>query len=516
MNPYVYYEYYNYNDADFFTLILNPDKVGKFPVVVTRSPYVSYAKDLKEEELAEIFMKENLAWAENNYVLVFQHCRGQGKSSGAFVPYIYEREDGLELRKWIRRQDFYNGQMFLLGGSYTASLHYSTAPFECDIKGAVFNVQDSERYRLWYRNGNMRRGHANWHFSLYKEKSNLNKVHTMDSFSEVPIKDLSERVLGERAEDFEQMLLAPSFEHPFWQTRNGGCEARDALKKANIPILLTTGYNDFYLGGMFKMWNEMDDETKEKCAMIVSPYNHGDKCYAGSGISFLKGSVAEKFGSDYRIRWFDSILNNEKQFVETGKVTYYRTFENTWKTDFYKDTIKEKIVPLDGGTKTILYNPENPTAFNAEGCFMDAPYKRDDIITVYTKPMDDNIFVRGKMKAKLTVSSDCEDTTFYVMVGIQTENGDFALRHDITSIIYQKKSYEINTEVCLEFEFDEYAFSIEKGQCLRIDIAPTDKNTYVCHTNIKGDYSEIETKKIAKNQVLLGKSFLILPTESDF
>ena len=86
MNPYVYYEYYNYNDADFFTLILNPDKVGKFPVVVTRSPYVSYAKDLKEEELAEIFMKENLAWAENNYVLVFQHCRGQGKSSGAFVP----------------------------------------------------------------------------------------------------------------------------------------------------------------------------------------------------------------------------------------------------------------------------------------------------------------------------------------------------------------------------------------------------------------------------------------------
>lgn len=516
MNPYVYYEYCNYNDADLFTLILKPDNVGKFPVVIIRSPYVGYTKDIREEELAEKFMKENIAWVENNYVLVFQHCRGQGKSSGNFVPYIYEREDGLELRKWIRRQDFYNGQIFLLGGSYTASLHYSTAPFEEDIKGAVFNVQDSERYRLWYRNGNMRRGHANWHFDLYKEKSDLNKVHTIDSFSEVPIRNLSERVLGERAEDFEQMLLASCFDHPFWQTRYGGCEARDAVTKANIPILLTTGYNDFYLGGMFKMWNKMDDQTKGKCALIVSPYNHGDESYGKNGISFFRGSVAEQFGKDYHIRWFNSILKQEKQFVETGKVTYYRTFENIWETDFYSGTIYEKVVPLGSGVRTILYNPENPTAFNPEGCFMDAPYKRDDIITVYTEPMDDNVFVRGKMKAKITVASNCEDTTFYVMVGIETENGDYALRHDITSIIYQKNRYEINSEVVLEFEFDEYAFLIKKGQRLRVDIAPTDKNTYVCHTNIKGDYSEIETKKTAENKVLLGQSFLILPVENDF
>ena len=137
-----------------------------------------------------------------------------------------------------------------MGGSYTASLHYSTAPFEKDIIGAVFDVQDSERYRLWYRNGQMRRGHANWHFNLYKDKCGLNKTHSMESFSQLPLEGLSERVLGDRAEDFEQMLYGCRYEHPFWQTRFGGCEARDAVKDANIPILLTTGYNDFYIGGM--------------------------------------------------------------------------------------------------------------------------------------------------------------------------------------------------------------------------------------------------------------------------
>ncbi len=513
MEAYSYYKYYNYDGADFFTLILKPNKTGKFPVVITRSPYVGNVKDKSEEELCDIFMQENIKWAENNYVLVFQHCRGQGKSSGDFVPYIYEREDGLALRKWIRQQDFYNGQIFLIGASYTSSLHYSTAPFEDDIKGAVFNVQDSERYRLWYRNGNMRRGHANWHFGLYKANSNLHKTHTMDSFSRFPIQNLSEEVLGERAEDFEEMLLAPYEDHPFWQTRNGGIEAKDAVTSANIPILLTTGYNDFYVGGMFKMWSKMDDETKKKSAFIVSPYNHGDSYYGENGIYFPNASLAEKFGKYYGIQWFNSILNNEKPFVETGKITYYRTFENRWEIDFYNGLTEDLVVSLSDEVKIIKYNPENPPSFNAEGSFMDNPYKRDDVITIYTEPMEKDVFVKGKMKAKLTVSSDCEDTTFYIMVAIQTENGDYSLRHDITSIIRQKENYKKNDIVALDFEFDEYAFAIKKGQRLRVDIAPTDKNTYVCHSNIKGDYSRVEKGKTAENKVFLGESFLVLPIE---
>ena len=173
----------------------------------------------------------------------------QRKSTGAFVPYIHEREDGLALRQWIRTRPFYNGELFLFGGSYVASLHYTTAPFESDIKGAVFEVQDSERYNLWYRNGQMRKGHANWHFGLYKNKCGLNKSFNIMSFSERPLKGLSERVLGNRAEDFEQMLAAPFPSDEFWNTRSGSASMRDALKNAKIPVLLTTGFYDIFTGG---------------------------------------------------------------------------------------------------------------------------------------------------------------------------------------------------------------------------------------------------------------------------
>lgn len=513
MEAQAYYEYYNFNGADFFTVVLKPDKVGNFPVVVMRSPYVSNTKEKTENDLTEQFKNNNIHWAENGYAIVLQHCRGQGKSSGDFIPYIHEREDGLALRKWIRQQDFYNGQLFLLGGSYTASLHYSTAPFEEDIKGAVFDVQDSERYRLWYRNGQMRRGHANWHFSLYKDKCNLEKKHTIESFSELPIKNLSQRVLGERAEDFEQMLTAERFDSPFWGTRFGGSEARGAVSEAKMPVLLTTGYNDFYVGGMFKMWNEMKNETREKCAMIVSPYNHGDSYDEHYGIKFPKGSVKEQFGNDYQLKWFNSIRKKEKPFVNPGVITYYRTFEEKWQSDFYAEETEEKVVSLSKGVKTLVYNPQNPPSFNPEGVWMKEQSKRDDVISIYTQAQGKDVFVKGKMKARLTVSSNCRDTSFYMMIGLHTEEGDYALRHDITSVCYQRENYIENEKIVLEFTFDEYAFAIKKGQFLRVDIAPTDKNTYVCHSNKKGQYSSIEDCQTAYNKIFFEESYLILPLE---
>ena len=513
MEAYAYSAYYTFAGARFFTMVLKPSRTGKFPAVITRSPYVAAAADTPEETLLAQFTEKNLAFARRGYVLVFQHCRGQGKSTGEFVPYIREREDGRALWDWVRAQDFYNGQLFLLGGSYTASLHYSTAPFARDILAAVFNVQDSERYRLWYRNGCMRRGHADWHFKLYKAKSGLHKTFTPDSFSERPLQDLSLRALGERAEDFEEMLTAPRIEAPFWQTRYGGVEARGALDAADIPILLTTGYNDFYIGGMFRMWNEMQPSTRAKCAMLVSPYNHGQSYHPEKGLAFPGGSLAERFGGDLAPRWFDAVLKGEKPFVPTGKVAYYRAFEGKWAPDFYAGETGEITLSLSGGAHTLLYRPNDPPSFVPEGYFMPSPDGRADVLTLFTPPQKTDLFVRGQMRARLAVSSDCADTSFYIRVSVRTARGDYALRHDITSILYQKGRYRRGEKVVLDFTFDEYAFALKAGEVLRVDVAPTDKNTYVPHTNRRGDYSRVKTCQTARNTVYANESQLILPVE---
>jgi hypothetical protein len=65
----------------------------------------------------------------------------------------------------------------------------------------------------------------------------------------------------------------------------------------------------------------------------------------------------------------------------------------------------------------------------------------------------------------------------------------------------------------LNFCFDEYAFLIREGECLQVDISAVNDNSYVCHTNKKGEYYlQSETEK-AENIVYLDRSYLILPLE---
>ena len=133
----VYHKYLFNNNAELFTVICLPDGDGAYPTVIFRTPYVDSEEKISENEICAKKTAEFQRWNEAGYAVVFQHCRGRGKSSGDCVPYIYEREDGLFLQQWIREQPFYNGELYLCGESYTSSVHFVTAPFADDIKGSV-------------------------------------------------------------------------------------------------------------------------------------------------------------------------------------------------------------------------------------------------------------------------------------------------------------------------------------------------------------------------------------------
>ena len=151
-----YFEYLLRGDVALFTVVCLPSEEGRFPTVILRNPYVDAEEALAEEAICAKKAEEFASWTEHGYAVVFQHCRGCGKSGGDCVPYINEREDGLGLQAWIREQPFYNGELYLAGGSYTSSVHFVTAPFAPDIKGAVLEVhllclKPSLRLRILHR-----------------------------------------------------------------------------------------------------------------------------------------------------------------------------------------------------------------------------------------------------------------------------------------------------------------------------------------------------------------------------
>lgn len=515
--PKVFFEYLQHNNAKLFTLVCLPAESGKYPVVIYRNPYVDDAEAQTEDEICAVKLREFERWTDNGYAVVFQHCRGRGKSSGDCIPYINEREDGLFLQDWIRRQPFYNGELYLCGGSYTSSVHFVTAPFADDIKGAVLEVQDCERYNCNYRNGFYKMGlHGGWYVKMYKKKSNLRKCFTTASYNMLPMADFSRTVFGEKAEDFDEILRHPDKDDVFWKTRYGGGEAHDAIKHAHIPILLVTGFYDIYTGGVFDMWNGLDEQTKRQSALAVHPFDH-----SGTGENqpvFFENGVLKKEFEDYPIRWLNAIRKNDISPFEKGKVTYYKLFGNEWCCDGFENTTAVQRMPLGTGEVTYRYNPYNPASFKGGlsanfggNAWQDEPDSRYDIVSLYTPEFAENTFVKGKIKAKLKVKSNCEDTCFYIRISLSKAEGDYGIRDDINQISNFSKDYIPGEVIEMDFSFDEHAFVVGKGEKLRIDISSSAYPHYVRHTNNKGLFSEQTTAKIADNTVLLDESYIEIP-----
>jgi len=516
-NGYVYYAYLSFNGADLFTIVCLPEKSGAFPTVIMRSPYVDAYELTSEEEVCQKKLTECQPWINNGYAFVFQHCRGRGKSSGDCIPYINERADSLFLQEWVRQQPFYNGELYLCGSSYTASVHLVTAPFADDIKGAVLQVQDCERYNCNYRNGFYKIGlHGGWYVGMYKKKSIPNKNYTADKYNMLPLSDFSYAVFGERAADFDEILKHPDKNDAFWETRYGGGETRNAIKHANIPILLVTGFYDIYTGGIFDMWNALDDATKAKSALAVHPFGHSSNGEV-EPVNFEDGDIKKAFVS-YQVKWINYVRGKGKPPFTLGKVTYYKLFGNQWCCDDFVEPQNHRKFVLGEDSVSYKYDPQNPATFKGGlsanfggNDWQDAPNLRGDIITVYTPEFLEDTYVKGKIRAKLKVKTDCDDTCFYMRLSLCKPEGDYGIRDDINQISNFCADYIPNTEMEMDFSFDEHAFVIQKGEKLRIDISSSAFPHYVRHTNNKGLFSEHTTTKIAVNTIDLSGSYIEIP-----
>lgn len=200
-------------------------------------------------------------------------------------------------------------------------------------------------------------------------------------------------------------------------------------------------------------------------------------------------------------------------------MTYYKLFGGEWCCDEFYDTEESMTLSLGEGEAGYQYNPTPPTVFegglsaNFGGAVWEKPpHSREDVLSVYTKEFTEDVFVKGKIKTKLYVKSDCEDTCFYVRLSLAKKEGDYGLRDDIQQISNFYVDYNPNEEISIDFSFDEHAFVILKGERLRIDIASSAFPLYVRHTNQKGLFSEQTETNIANNVVNYGKSYVVLPT----
>ena len=198
---------------------------------------------------------------------------------------------------------------------------------------------------------------------------------------------------------------------------------------------------------------------------------------------------------------------------------YYALWENRWiEAEELKDGAKRIDMPLGTGTRAWTYDPKRPLPeFPGSGgiCFggmrlQPPPDFRDDMVSYVLPPVTETIDVRGRMRARLTVTSDCEDTCFYVRVSVQKDDGKwYLLRDDITSLCADGRDYAPGTEKEVSFRFADHAFRLEKGDRLRVDVS-SGNSQFAPHGNVMGLQAAVREPKVAHNAVRADASFLTL------
>ncbi len=91
--------------------VYRPAKSGKYPVILSRTPYTKAGVAGGGLERRKKFVSQGYVWVDVD-------VRGRGDSDGHFRPWFQEGNDGFDTVEWCGAQQWSTGKVGMLGGSY--------------------------------------------------------------------------------------------------------------------------------------------------------------------------------------------------------------------------------------------------------------------------------------------------------------------------------------------------------------------------------------------------------------
>jgi len=504
-----------------------PDKL---PIIFERTPYDHDQKGKNHP----IKNYETSVYPNSGYLLVYQNGRGTGNSEGDHTPYA-EREglDGYETLEHLRTLPQYNGEIFLKGHSYHATSHYLYLDKEgadlSDIKGAVFQIQtDRMLYRDFRYGANYSLSGLRFMLGDLMKRTYPGMEKLAEKANTRPYRDFTKRATGEDIPELIEWYYHDK-EDDYWRSRPGYY----AAEHITFPVLFMEGWYDYYVNGMFSMWERLPAETRAKSAFVVGPWEHGTTVKKEWDFQPEHSSYTKYFGApNTYVAWYDSIRKGETYpYVELGKVTYHSLNGDKWTTNvapwdskagtkkfYFNDnfTLTEEAA-TEELSHTYKYDPEN-----IEHTFTYTPRKEHEANSVHniksftTAAFTEETDFYGKPNFKIDVSSDCEDTSFNARLYYVKENGDtIMLTHTAATLSYFYPDYKPGDKVTLDITFPYTAFTIKEGEKIRVDVSSygvaSGGLSYIPHSNTRGHWAEVTETKVANNTIYLKDSYIELP-----
>lgn len=299
---------------------------GRWPVLVERTPY--------DRGLWRI-ERFGRAAAQRGYVFVAQDVRGRNESTGLFEMMTGahdEGADGFDTLSWIHAQDWCDGRIGTVGGSYSATNQQAAAlenpPGLC---AQVLRDCGTNYYQRSFRvHGTFNVGNTlAWivhSASLGREAMADPAVKTAieemrdnlgDWVAKLPIqKGKSPIALSSEYEDYYFKMEERSDDQPYWQSTGLRIEGRYDDYPTDVAPLLITGWFATHAAANFDKFQEFSRRLAKPTQIIAGPWIHSPKMLEDTtaGIADF-GEAAGLLGPvdqtwlDWTDRWVRGVAN---------------------------------------------------------------------------------------------------------------------------------------------------------------------------------------------------------------
>ncbi len=316
--------------------IYHPAKDGRYPVLVSRTPYST-------EQFPSAY-EEPLFFARRGYVFVFQDVRGRHESEGVWEPFRNDIEDGYDTIEWAAKQPWSNGKIGMQGHSYGGHVQWRAAMAKPPHLVTIFPiVASTSLYHNWVTLNGAWRLAFNFGWGAVRQESRIMQntgVHTAKDAPEsqrydrviqfLPLLGMQE-LLGRHARFYTDWISHPDYDD-YWKALN----VEEVFEDIAIPIHTAGGWFDIFSQGTLNGYTGVSHHGKtrtarEKSQMVIGPWEHGVSQKTGD-IDF--GPAARVEREVFELRWFDYWLKGVDNGVASEPpVKIFVMGRNQWRLE---------------------------------------------------------------------------------------------------------------------------------------------------------------------------------------
>jgi len=230
-------------------------------------------------------------FAARGYHVVIQSVRGTFGSGGTFEPMAQEAHDGHDTVAWLRTQEWFDGRLATLGGSYLGWTQWAVLQDPPpEIKTAILYVSPHDFREAVFGRGSFTLGDfLGWSNLVATQEDGgllrrVVRAATADRklapvLAGLPLPDAADPLLLGRAPWYRTWLSHPDAADPFWMRYRAG----EALRRIDVPVLLVGGWQDLFVDQTLEQYAALRERGVD-VALTIGPWTHLDTGMKAAGL----------------------------------------------------------------------------------------------------------------------------------------------------------------------------------------------------------------------------------------